>query len=1463
MLDRIIAFSIKQKLIVGLLVLGLIGWGAYNVTQLPIDAVPDITNNQVQVITVSPALGAGDIERLITFPIEQATRNVPGIIEQRSFSRFGLSLVTIVFDDATDIYWARQQVTERLTQLTIPEGLGKPELGPVSSGLGEIFQYVVKPKPGYEGKYDASELRTIQDWIVRRQLIGTEGVADVSSFGGLLKQYEIAVDPERLGAMGITIADVFTAVARNNANTGGAYIEKGPAMLFIRTEGLIADMEAIRTIQVKVLPDHTPVLLHDVAEVRLGTATRYGAMTYNDEGEAAGAVVMMLKGANSSEVIKNVKERIATIEKTLPEGVTIEPFLDRTKMVNNAIHTVETNLMEGALIVVLILVFFLANLRAGLVVASVIPLAMLFAVIMMNLFGVSGNLMSLGALDFGLIVDGAVIIVEAVLHRLHGHGHGLGTGRLDQKRMDEVVRGSASRMMNSAMFGQVIILIVYLPILSLQGIEGKMFKPMAQTVAFAVLGAAILSLTYVPMMSAMFLSKKLNPPATWTDRMMERLGKSYRTWLDKAILKPMRLVVAAVVLLVVAGGIMAAMGGEFIPELEEGDFAIDTRLLTGSSLTNTVETCQKAAGMLKDQYPEVEKVVAKIGSGEIPTDPMPIEAADMMVILKPKKEWTSAKTFDELAEKMGSTLSVLPGVTFGFQYPVQMRFNELMTGARQDVVCKIYGEDLDTLATYAHKLGELVSSVEGAKDLYVEAVGGLPQIVVTHHRAALARYGLDVEAVNDVVRTAFAGSVAGQVFEGERRFDLVVRARSHSRSDLSDVQRLLVPTPMGKPVPLSLLADVRIEDGPNQVQREDAKRRITVGFNVRGRDVQSIVEELQGKVDAQLDLPVGYYTTYGGAFENLVEAKKRLVVVVPLALLLILLLLYFAFGSLKLSLLVFSAVPLSAIGGVFALAGRGMPFSISAGVGFIALFGVAVLNGIVLISEFEHLMKEGMLDIKERIRTGTANRLRPVLMTASVASLGFLPMALSNGAGAEVQRPLATVVIGGLITATFLTLFVLPSLYMLAFRKVKNGGTKGPKTAVAMILLTLLGAPLATNAQTTVLPITLEQAVDSALRNNLYLKGAALRSEAEEALIGSGWDLPQTNIDFEYGQVNTNANDDRISLSQSLSFPTVYAQRRKMLKHNAACVRWEQALRQREVRTQVKQSYHEVLVLREQLRLLQEADSIYTLAVSGEEQRFDLGSSNVLQRATARTQAMLMRARVQQVKADLEQSRTRLAQLVNLSTVPNAPPVILEPQPIPLKQVTPVMPGDSAVQLHPVIRAANEQMAAADARWHMERSTLLPNLTLGVSSMTLYQSPSVPDGSVIYGRDDRFTMVRAGIGVPLFFSAQSARNKAARIDTERATNETAALTQEVRTQLQQAQQRYTAQLARVEAFEQGATQEAEQLRRSAEEAYLNGQIDRLEWSLLTGQSITLSMEYLDALRALGRASIEFNAFNDF
>ncbi len=1036
MLNRIIEFSINNKLIIGLMTIALIAIGAYEATKLPIDAVPDITNNQVLVITQAPSFGATDIERLVTFPIEQANSNISGLKEIRSFSRFGLSLVTMVFDDKIDVYWARQQVAERLqkVQTEIPPGIGTPELGPVATGLGEIYQYVVKPKKGFESKYDATSLRTIQDWVVRRQLMGVKGIAEVSSFGGKLKQYQVVVDPNKLNAHRVTIYDVFDALEANNQNTGGGYIEKNATALYIRTEGLIGSKDDIGKITVKSVSG-TPLLIRDIGEVAEGNSTRYGAVTYNDQGEVAGGVVMMLKGANSSLVIKDVKDRIDQIRKTLPEGVEIEPFLDRTKMVNNAISTVETNLMEGALIVIFVLVIFLGNLRAGLLVASVIPLAMLFAIIMMNLFGVSGNLMSLGALDFGLIVDGAVIIVEAVMHQLGHSKHYQGIQRLTSHQMDTEVKYSAGKMMNSAVFGQVIILIVYLPIFTLEGIEGKMFMPMAQTVAFALLGAFILSLTYIPMMSTLVLSKKLKHELNWSDRVMVKLEIIFQRSLEFFVKIPKLTITGVVVLFLIAVWVMSRLGGEFIPALEEGDFAVDTRVLTGSNLNTTVEFTQKAAHILLTRFPEVEKVVTKIGSGEVPTDPMPMEASDMMVIMKPKKEWKNAKTFDEMAEKMGKELEDVPGITAGFQYPVQMRFNELMTGARQDVVCKIFGEDLDTLAHYARHIGELVNTVEGAQNLYVEAVTGVPQVIISYDRNALAQYNISIAEVNKAVNMAFAGQSTGMVFEGEKRFDLVVRLKSESRQSLEDAQKLLIPIGNGQQVPLSKLADVSIKDGPNQIQREDAKRRIVVGFNVRGRDVQSIVTELQVKVNSQIKFPAGYYITYGGAFENLNQAKNRLMVAVPVSLILIFILLFFAFNSVRQGLLIYSAIPLSAIGGIFFLAFRGMPFSISAGVGFIALFGVAVLNGIVLIAEFNRLRAEGWKDLRKIVIMGTKVRLRPVLMTAFVASLGFLPMAISNGAGAEVQRPLATVVIGGLMVATFLTLIVLPILYILFERK--------------------------------------------------------------------------------------------------------------------------------------------------------------------------------------------------------------------------------------------------------------------------------------------------------------------------------------------------------------------------------------------------------------------------------------------
>ena len=1040
MIDKIISFSINNKLIVVLLVLGLIAWGSYSLTQLSVDAVPDITDNQVQVITITPALAAQEVERLITFPIEMTMASIPDIEEIRSFSRFGLSVVTVVFKEKTDIYWARQQIGERLAEAEkqIPEGIGTPEMGPITTGLGEIYQYVVHTKEGYEDQYSAMDLRTIQDWIIRRQLIGTPGVADVSSFGGYLKQYEVAIKPESLRSMDLTISDVFTALEQNNQNTGGAYIDKRPNAYFIRSEGMVSSLDDIGAIVVKNDEDGIPVLIRDVAKVQFGHAVRYGASTRGGK-EVVSAIVMMLKGENSAKVIKDVKERIEQIEKTLPEGVVIEPFLDRTKLVNKAIGTVTKNLTEGALIVVLVLVLLLGNFRAGFIVASVIPLSMLFAFSMMNLFGVSANLMSLGAIDFGLIVDGAVIIVEGVVQRIvTSKNIYAGAERLSNEQMNNQVHEASKRMMSSAVFGQIIILIVYLPILALVGIEGRMFGPMAQTVSFAILGALILSLTYVPVMSFLFLSRKTGHNENISDKIIDFIRKLYNPLIHFALRRKYTVLLSAFILLVSSLVVFLNMGGEFIPTLEEGDFAVETRVMTGSSLFETIDASHKASAILLENFPEVKEVVGKIGSGEIPTDPMPIEACDLMIILKDKKEWTSGKTREELANKMSEALSVLPGVSFSFQQPIQMRFNELMTGARQDVVLKIYGEDLDALSEQAVKVGRVVNTVKGTSDLYVEEVTGLPQIVVEFDRDKIAKFGLNIAEVNRSIKTAFAGVSAGLVFEGERRFDLVVRLDKSSRKDLSDVATLFINTPSGNQVLLDQVADISFKEGPNQIHRDDTKRRITVAFNVRDRDVESIVDEIKQKVDESVRLPVGYYITYGGQFENLVKAKKRLSAAVPIALAMIFIMLFFAFKSVKQGLLIFTAIPLSAIGGIFALYLRGMPFSISAGVGFIALFGVSVLNGIVLINEFNLLKKDGIKDLHERVLKGTSVRLRPVILTAAVASFGFLPMALSTSPGAEVQKPLATVVIGGLITATLLTLIVLPILYIFFERGLKN-----------------------------------------------------------------------------------------------------------------------------------------------------------------------------------------------------------------------------------------------------------------------------------------------------------------------------------------------------------------------------------------------------------------------------------------
>ena len=1063
MFQKLITYSIRHKLVIGVLSIVLAIWGVWSLVHLPFDSTPDITDNQVQVITQAPSLGAQEVEQYVTTPVEMALANIPRIQERRSISRSGLSVITLVFDDAADIYWARSQVSQVVEQLEkeLPKNT-ETEMGPIATGLGEIYHYTIRAKEGYEHKYSLTQLRTMQDWIVRKQLSGTPGVAEVSGWGGYVKQYEVAINTDQLNASGVSVSEVFDALQRNNANTGGSYIEQNSNQYYIRGIGVVKNLEDVANITVKTV-DGTPVKVGDVAKVQLGHATRFGAVTRNGEGEVVAGIAIMLKGENFQEVIKNVKERINQIQKSLPEGVVIEPFIDRTNLVDRVEGTIARNLIEGGLIVIFVLVIFLGNWRAGLVVASVIPLSMLFAFGMMKTFGIDGNLMSLGAIDFGMIVDSAVIIVEAVVTHINtGHfsqpevraaylaqcqnGGAATPFALTQKQMDEEVHFSASRIRQSAAFGEIIIMIVYIPLMTLVGIEGKMFRPMALTVFFAILGAFILSLTYVPMASSLMLSRKVHTRKTFSDRVIEKLQARYRPVLDWVLARNKDVITGAVALFCVSVVGFKYLGGEFIPSLEEGDFAVEMSMSQGTSLSQMVESCTKAEKLLKKEYPEIKQVVSRIGSAEIPTDPMPVERADIMIALKPKAEWTSAKTTPELMEKMEETLSAIPGLEAEISQPIQMRNNELLTGIKQDVAIKIFGDDLDVLTQQAGKVKKMIEDVPGVSGIFVEKVAGLPQIQVKYNHEKMAAYGVSVDDISEILETTFAGAVAGSLYEGDKKFDIVLRM-DPSQRNVETLEQLSIPLKDGTNIPLSQVTDIDYSPAPAQVSHEDGARRIYVGFNVKGRDVQSTVEDIQEILDEKLKLPDGYYYNYGGEFENLQSATNRLMVVIPIALVIILLLLYATVKNVRESLFVFSAIPLAAIGGVWALWLRGMPFSISAGVGFIALFGVAVLNGIVLIGQMNQMQREektadklsassGVTElIHHRIIESCMVRLRPVLMTALVASMGFLPMALSQGDGAEVQRPLATVVIGGLITSTLLTLLVLPAIYKTFTRK--------------------------------------------------------------------------------------------------------------------------------------------------------------------------------------------------------------------------------------------------------------------------------------------------------------------------------------------------------------------------------------------------------------------------------------------
>jgi heavy metal efflux system protein len=1443
MIEHIIHYSIKNKLIIGLFVIALIGWGTYSLTKLPIDAIPDITNNQVQVISLAPSLAVQEVESFITAPVEVSVANIPDIIELRSISRLGLSVVTVVFKDNVDVYWARQQLNERLKEAeeSIPAGLAKIELAPISTGLGEIFQYHLAVEKGLEKKYNPMELRTIQDWVVRREMLGTPGVADINSYGGFVKQYEIAVNPERLRGVNLTLTDIFDALEKNNENTGSAYIDKTPNAYFIRGIGLVKTLDDIEKIVVKTNHSGIPILVRDIATVRYGSATRYGAFVV-DTTEAVGGVVMMLKGANAHEVVSNVQTRIESIQKSLPKGVKIEPYLNRSDLVSRSIDTVSRNLTEGAIIVIFILVLLLGNLRAGLIVASVIPLSMLFAISMMNIFGVSGNLMSLGAIDFGLIVDGAVIIVESAVHRIfmskHSHPE---IKRLTQHQMDENVFESAKRMMSSATFGQIIILIVYLPIMALVGIEGKMFRPMAQVVTFALLGAAILSLTYVPMASAIFLSKNTEHKRSFSDRLMEGLHKAFVPIIHFALRFKGWVSASAIMLFLFSIFMFTRLGGEFIPQLEEGDLAAGVMTLQGGSLSHTIEMVEKANKILLKQFSEIKHTVCKIGSGEIPTDPTPMETGDYIITLKDKSEWTSAKTREELVEKMEEALVPLAGVKFEFQQPIQMRFNELISGSKQDIAIKIYGDNLDILAEKASEVERIIKKVEGVEDINVEKVTGLSQVQVDYNRDRLAQYGLSVEDVNRILRTAFAGSQAGVVYDEEKRFGLVVRLDKDYRQSLEDVKNLSVALPNGGQIPFEQVADISIRSGPAQVSREDTRRRITVGFNVRNRDVSGVINEVSQKIDKQIKLPQAYYVAYGGQFKNFEAAKKRLSIAVPVALLLIFVLLFFTFHSAKQTLLIFTAVPMSAIGGVFALWIRGMNFSISAGVGFIALFGVAVLNGIVLIAEFNRLEKEGVSNITERVLKGLHTRLRPVIMTASVASLGFLPMALSTSAGAEVQKPLATVVIGGLITSTLLTLIILPIFYIFFSGKTKKIKLNATKTLIITALI-LFGTSRTNPVQSqNIRKINMHDAIQMALDSNLHVRSSAYSVEMQKALKGTTWDLGKTNIDVQYGQFNSYSKDNSYTLSQSFLFPTVYANQHKLAAANVKSSEWQLKNSQLEIATQVKQVYWQLAYLCSKQKLLVYQDSLFSGFFRAADLRAKVGETNRLEMITARSQSLEAKNQLRQIETEKNIAVRRLQTLLNSSK--------------------PLFPADSILKLinfdfsvdqttlneNPSMGYIDQQTKISKIEKQLEKSRALPDFSIGYFSQTMKGEQEVNGLTRSFSAGDRFNGIQAGIAIPLWFAPYASKVKAAKLKEQVAVTDSEYYRKSLLESFRSLIDEYKKIMQSIVYYEKQAIPEANLIIEQSGLSYKTGAIDYLDYVLSLGRALTIKQNYLDAL----------------
>ncbi|WP_339724765.1 CusA/CzcA family heavy metal efflux RND transporter [Maribacter stanieri] len=1458
MINKIISFSINNKFIIGLFIVALVGTGIWSMATINLGSVPDITNNQVQVITVAPNLGTEDIEQFVTYPVELAMANLPDVIELRSVSRFGLSVVTIVFKDEAGTYLPRQLVQEKLTEVAgeIPEGFGTPFMAPITTGLGEIYQYTLKLKKGYEDKYDAMELRTIQDWIVKRQMALVPGVVEVNAFGGYVKQYEVAINPDKLKSFGITMNQVFEALKVNNANTGGAYIEKNHQANFIRGEGLARSIEDLEN-TVVTTQNGSPVLIRDVAEkVGYGNQVRYGAFT-QDGHETVGGQILMLKGESPGNVVENVEKRIVEIQKSLPEGVYIDTFLSRSELIGRTTSTVEKNLIEGSLIVIFVLVLLLGSFRGGLITASVIPLSLLFAFILMKQFGVWANLMSLGAIDFGIIVDGAVIIVEGMVFHIHQRMKKTTTA-IDQSEMDEIAYESASTMMNSAFFGQLIILIVFTPILFLTGVEGKMFRPMAFTFGFAVLGAIILCLTYVPMVSAMFLKPAKNQNSwfakfenkidRFSDKIMSGLNRGYVPLLNFALRFRAGVVIGAVALLMIAGFIFSNMGGEFIPKFDEGDIAFQALIKPGSSLTESIEASKKLQNLI-NEFPEVKTVISRIGVAEIPTDPMPMDIADSYIILeKDKSKWISADSKEELIEKIQEKISVVPGVNFVFTQPVELRFNELLTGVREDVAIKLYGEDLGVLADKVQEIAAVIRTVPGAADLNVEATSGLPQMTVVYNRAKMAQYGVTVDKLNDYVSASFSGEQASVIFEGEKRFDVVIRLAKEFRQDINSLKNLYIDLPNGAQVPLKEVADISYKPGPMQISRDNTSRRISVGVNVRGRDVKSMVEEIQQKLETEVKLPPGYFVTYGGSFENLQRASDRLMIVVPIALFLIFILLYFALSSFSQSLMIYMAVPLAAIGGIFALLIRGMPFSISAGVGFIVLFGVAVLNGLVLINKFNELKESGMTDLKKRIYEATHERLRPILLTATAAIMGFIPMAISTSGGAEVQRPLATVVIGGLLTATFLTLVVLPVLYYwLESRKEKkdNGGYVSyvKKSTTVIIVLLSLGGFLTSNSATAqnsqmAQTITLEEAISMAKENYPSLKESQALIEREQAMEGTSFDLGSTSLytgredqGLQQGILRTyGVQQGNIDLLSGFSKNKFYKERVKLGKKFYA-VNEQQLIRN------VMQAYDLINYNKAQLRFAEQLDSIYANFRTAAELRYDTGETGKLEFIAASSEYQQIQVLRQQAYDDIEIAKRALKQYLGIEQEIETVNLTYEPM-----DFLANLDSASAVN-NPLLQYAMQNTEVSKANIGVEKSEFLPKFSISYDKLK-------------YNDVSGFSAYQAGISIPLWFFPQKSRVKAAKADAMVAENqylEQKAMTESRVSQLLKSLEKIKKTLSY---YEEGALLLAEQQIATAELASKEGEIDYVNYITILNSAIRIKQNHLQYINQYNQQTID-------